>query len=167
MVMRGKMPVRARAIGLAFAAIAGLGTSLTGCGTKGEETASLINSPIPPGKARLTLTRPSTILYAGVPATITLNGTKVSELASGGITLIDVPAGNNVLAASAWSYPGAFSVKLAAKAGERYALEIAPRTASFAPGALLGPVGGIIDASVNENAGAFQLQLVAADKKGA
>lgn len=58
---------------------------------------------------------------------------------------------------SAWTYPGSFSVKLNAKAGATYNLVVEPRGDSFLPGALLGPIGGAIDASVNENAGAFQL----------
>ena len=41
-----------------------------------------------------------------------------------------------------------------------YNIEEAPRSASFGPGALLGPLGGAIDASLNENAGAFQMRFV-------
>jgi len=121
-------------------------------------TAALASKPIPPGNARVSITRQSTILYAAAPATITLNGNKVADIGPGGSALVDVPAGPNVLAVSAWSYPGQFSVKLNAVAGQKYALEVAPRSDSFAPGMLLGPVGGVIDASVNENAGAFEMK---------
>jgi len=70
-----------------------------------------------------------------------------------------MPAGTNLLAASTWSYPGEFSVKLDAEAGKTYALEVAPRAASLAPSILLGPIGGLIDASANENAGAFEMKI--------
>ncbi len=87
-------------------------------------------------------------------------GPAVADIAVGSSAVIDVPAGPNVLAASAWSYPGSFSLKLNAKPGATYALNVEPRGDSFVPGALLGPIGGAIDASVNENAGAFQLTVV-------
>ncbi len=44
--------------------------------------------------------------------------------------------------------------------GVTTSVEVAPRSASFGPGALLGPLGGAIDASLNENAGAFQIRFV-------
>ena len=134
---------------------------LSACGSSGPtpgETAALAAAPLPAGKARVTITRVSTLLYAGAPATITLNGQKVADISSGGSAVIDVPAGESVLAASAWSYPGEFKVRLNAVAGQRYALDVAPRSASFGPGTLLGPIGGALDASVNENAGAFELK---------
>jgi hypothetical protein len=124
----------------------------------------LASSPVPPGKARLTITRTSDLLYMGAPATIKVNGKKAADLALGASTIIDIAPGQNVISASAWSYPGTFSVKLAAKPGQRYGVEVAPRSDSFVP-AMLAPVGGIIDASINENAGAFQLRFV--DVKGA
>ena len=130
-----------------------------GCGTTGTETASLARTPIPADKARVTLVRPSTIIYAGVPATVTVNGKQVANLATGGQTVFDIAPGQNVIAASAWSYPGTFSIKLNAKPGATYALKVEPRTDSFVPGMLFGVIGGAIDASVNENAGAFQLSV--------
>jgi len=51
-------------------------------------------------------------------------------------------------------------VKLAAKPGQRYAVKVEPRSESYLPGATLGIIGGMIDASANENAGAFKLRLV-------
>ncbi len=139
---------------------------VSACGSDGKETAALALTPVPPGKARVTIVRPSTLVYAGVPATVTLNGQKVADIASGGQAIVDVPAGQNVLAASAWSYPGQFSVKLNAIAGQKYALDVAPRASSLGPGMLLGPVGGAIDASVNENAGAFELKLAGTGAAG-
>ncbi len=142
--------------------LAGLSAALSGCGGGGDlATASLQAGPLAAGKARVAITRPSSIVYAAAPATITLNGQKVADIAAGSSAVIDVPAGANVIAASAWSYPGSFSVKLNAKAGATYNLLVEPRGDSFLPGALLGPIGGAIDASVNENAGAFQLTSAA------
>lgn len=135
--------------------------AVTGCASTSEvETAALARTPIAPGKARVTIKRTNEILYAGAPATITLNGQNAASVAVGGSAVVDVPAGNNVLTASAWSYPGEFSVQLNAVAGQTYALEVAPRSASFGP-SLLGPVGGLIDSSANGNAaGAFEIRGV-------
>jgi hypothetical protein len=147
---------------------------LTACGGGTDlQTASLQAGPLTAGKARVAITRVSGIMYSAAPATITVNGQKVADVAAGSSVVFDVAAGQNVIAASAWSYPGNFSVKLNAKAGQTYSLAVEPRTDSMLPGALLGPIGGPIDASVNENAGAFQLTLVpgaaaaAASPKGA
>ena len=57
-------------------------------------------------------------------------------------------------------------MRLDAKAGQTYAVEVSPRGDSFLPGALLGPIGGMIDSASNENAGAFQLKLASAGKAG-
>lgn len=121
----------------------------------------LASSPVPPDKARLTIVRSEELLYMAVPATIEINGKKAADLANGASTIIDIAPGDNVISASAWSYPGTFSVKLAAKPGQRYAVKVEPRTESYLTGATFGIVGGIIDASVNENAaGSFTLRLV-------
>jgi hypothetical protein len=156
---------RARARALPALALA---LALAACGTSGMENASLANTPVPAGKARLTVTRVSTLLYAAAPASLTLNGAPAAELAAGGGSILDVPAGPVTLAVSAWSYPGTFSVRLAPKAGQTIALVIEPREASLASGTLLGPLGGLFDASVNENAGAFQIRVVegAGDEEG-
>lgn len=124
----------------------------------------LATAAVPAHKARLTITRTNDLLYMGAPATIKINGRKTADLGLGASTIIDIAPGANVISASAWSYPGTFSVKLDAKPGQRYAVKVEPRSDSFLP-AMLAPVGGIIDASVNENAGAFQLRFV--DVKGA
>jgi hypothetical protein len=127
--------------------------------------AELATRPVPPNKARLTITRTEEVLAMAVPATIEINGKKAADLGNGASTIIDIAPGANVISVSHWSWPGTFSVKLAAKPGQRYAVEVSTRSASLLPGVMLGPVGGIIDASVNENAGAFQLRFV--DVKGA
>ena len=106
----------------------------------------------------MTITRPSTLLYAGCPASITLGGQKIADIASGGKAVVDIPVGEAVLAASCWSYSGQFSVKLKAAAGQNYALEVAPRSGSFGP-SLLGPIGAALEASVTENAGAFEMKI--------
>lgn len=149
------------AVHAVVAAFAGL--ALVGCagGPSLEETASLAAAPVPADKARVVVERPSAMLYAGAPATIELNGQKVASVWSGGSAAFDVPIGANKIAASAWSYPGTWTLPLNATAGQTYKLIVEPRGASFGPG-LLGPIGGAIDAASNDNAGAFQMRVASA-----
>ena len=144
-------------------AAAALLLTVHGCASNNAiDTAALAQTPIPAGKARVTITRTSDMLYAAAPATITLNGQTVASISTGGTAIVDVPQGNAVLAASAWSYPGEYKVTLNAVAGQNYALEVAPRSASFGP-SLLGPVGGMMDSSANGNAGAFEMRIAEKD----
>lgn len=122
------------------------------------ETSALAKAPIPQGKARVTVTRPSTVLYVGSPATISLNGQSVADVGSGGSAVFDVPAGANVISVSALLYPGEYKLKLDAASGQTYALEVGPRDASIGPAVLFGVVGGAIDAAANENSGMFEIR---------
>jgi hypothetical protein len=115
--------------------------------------------PIPRGKARLTLTRVSGMLYSGVQASVTINGQQVAGLWAGSSSTVEIAPGANVVSVDGWSYPGSWTVDLSAKAGQSYAIEISPRGESYAFG-MFGLVGGVIDASANKNAGAFQMRLV-------
>ena len=86
---------------------------------------------------------------------------EVTDIAAGGTTYIDVPAGRKAtVAVYSWSYPGKFSLNIKAKPGARYTVEISPREESFVANAVLGIAGAIIDASVNENGGAFKLRFL-------
>ncbi len=130
-----------------------------GCASNSAvDTAALAQTPIPAGKARVAITRTSDVLYAAAPATITLNGQNVASISTGGTAVVDVPPGNAILAASAWSYPGEYKVTLNAVAGQHYAVVVSPRSASFGP-SLLGPIGGMVDSSANGNAGAFEMRV--------
>ena len=152
------MTLQNLAKGAVFAAI----LVLAGCGSDGKETAALALTPVPAGKARFTITRASTIVYSGCPATILHGAGKVADIANGAQTVFDVAAGETEITASCWSYPGKFAVKFKTEAGRTYALEVAPRQASAGTAVLFGAIGGAIDASVNENAGAFELKAASA-----
>ncbi len=116
------------------------------------------------GQARLTISRVSGVLYAGAPATVKVNGQTVADIWAGSATVVPVPAGRVKVSVEAWSSPGAYTVDLDVKEGAGYALEIAPRQESFLPGALLGPIGALIDASNNEGkSGPFRLRVVTQD----
>lgn len=140
-------------------------------GPSAEETAAMATAPIPSDKARVMIERKGSLLYAAAPATIELNGQKVASVGPGGSAVFDVPSGANVIAASAWSYPGTLPLEpraceransadesLDAKGGETYKIIVELRGASFGPG-VLGPIGGAIDAASNEIAGADEIRV--------
>jgi hypothetical protein len=139
---------------------------LAGCaGTAETPSAGLADGapkagdPIPRGKARLTLTRVSGMLYSGVQASVKINGQQVAGLWAGSSSTVDIAPGANVVSVDGWSYPGSWTVDLNAKAGQTYAIEISPRGDSYVFG-MFGLVGGVIDVSANKNAGAFQMRVV-------
>lgn len=112
------------------------------------------------GGAKLTLTRVSGLQYAGVPATVTVNGKKVASLWGGASSTVDIAPGANTITVDAWSYPGSWTLNLNAKAGGRTTIEISPREGSAAT-AMLGPVGAAIEASSKKKqGGAFQARIV-------
>jgi hypothetical protein len=158
---------RLEAVSRAFVVFGTAASLLAGCaGTAETPSAGLAADgapkaadPIPRGKARLTLTRVSGMLYSGVQASVKINGQQVAGLWAGSSSTVDIAPGANVISVDGWSYPGSWTVDLSAKAGQSYAIEISPRGDSFAFG-MFGLVGGAIDVSANKNAGAFQMRVV-------
>ncbi len=163
-----------RFLAMACTAMACCIVAILAAGCAGTETASAglaaeaaAKAPerVPAGKARLTLTRVSGVLYVGTPATVKINGEQVASLWAGSSSTVDIAPGANSVSVDAWSYPGFWKVDLNAKAGQAYAIEISPRGSSYVP-SLLGPVGGAIDAAANENAGAFQMRVLSGQDNG-
>ena len=73
------------------------------------------------------------------------------------------------MSVSAWSTPGASTVKVTLKAGQTAALAISPRSASVGAAVLLGPLGGLPsavgatlsnDGSTDASGGAFDVRVV-------
>ena len=139
--------------------------ALASCGTSGVQNAELATSVVPKTSARFKITRTNNFLYVGTAASVEVNGKKVTDIAAGGTTYIDIPAGRKAtVAVYSWSYPGKFSLNIKAKPGARYTVEITPLEESFVANAVLGIAGAIIDTSVNENGGAFKLRFLSRSK---
>lgn len=80
-------------------------------------------------------------------------------IASGGKVLVDISAGQTTATASGFGFPGIYTVKFNAEPGRTYTLAVSPRGESYIPMAAFGFVGSAVDALVNENGGAFQIQV--------
>ena len=132
--------------------------ALVGCAA-GAPLPTLMNEPVPVGKSKLTITRADEFLYLAVDARIDVNGVRVTQLGRGQAYSRILEPGATVVTTDAWGHPGRFSVSFIAKPDTEYLLGIEPRGDSFLPGALFGLVGAAIDASINENSGAFQIAI--------
>jgi hypothetical protein len=147
------------AVAAAFMLAACASTMPSDGATPGGGASGTASGAIRAGQARLKLTRVSSILYAGAPATVKVNGNEVASVSAGSTSEVDIAPGASKVTVEAWSYPGTWTVNINAKAGQTYVLEIKPREASFGP-SMLGPIGGAMDAGANKNAGAFEMRLV-------
>lgn len=112
------------------------------------------------GQARLKLTRVSGVLYMGAQANVRVNGQEVANLWRESSTTVNLSPGANVITVGALLHPGVWTINLNAKPGATYAVEISPRVESYAPVLIAGLAGSMVDAAVNENAGAFQMRLL-------
>jgi hypothetical protein len=137
-----------------------LGLMLCGCAGAGGDRASLMTSALPAGKGRVVLERTNETLHAATPASTSINGSKVADVAPGARQVVDVAPGPAKLTVEAWSYPGSYTIPLDVRAGETLRIEIAPRPAT-GPSVVLGPIGGLVDKDDNGNGGAFTARQVA------
>lgn len=132
---------------------------LSACGTTGPVNVSALSEPVPAGKARIVVTRNSSLLYLGAAVDVRSNGAKIASLGRGGSVVHDIPKGQNTLSVSTPTAPGQFVVNFNAKAGQTYNFEISPRSGALITGSLWGMAGDAINASVSEQSGYFQIEL--------
>lgn len=116
-------------------------------------------APVPAGKARLVMSRPSGMQYMAVAASVKVNGSEVASLYGGNTQTVDIATGNLTITVDASTYPGSWTEQLAAKAGTTYQIEVGPREGSGATAVLFGAIGGAIEAQNNPKSGLFQWTL--------
>jgi ABC-type Fe3+-hydroxamate transport system substrate-binding protein len=132
---------------------------LSACGTTGPVNLSALNEPIPADKARIVVTRNSSLLYLAAAADVRSNGAKIASLGRGGSIVRDVPKGQNTLSVSTPTAFGQFTVNFNAKAGQTYNFEVSPRSGALITGSAWGMAGDAINASISEQSGYFQIDL--------
>lgn len=138
----------------------------SGCGTTTSENTSLAGTKLHGSKARIKIYRTQELLSSGVAARVQLDGRQIASLGIGGSTLVDVSAGSHTIVVDGWGYSNAYKMTLQAKPGIHYALEVSPRSEAAAAAALFGFVGMVVEASVNQNGGPFQVRIVEAKAMG-
>ncbi len=132
---------------------------LSACGTTGPVNLSALNEPVPAGKARIVVTRNSSLLYLAAAVDVRSNGSKIASLGRGGSVVQDIPKGQNTLSVSTPTAFGQFTVNFNAKAGQTYNFEVSPRSGALLTGSAWGMAGDAINASVSEQSGYFQIDL--------
>ena len=142
------------------------GALVAGCGTTADENAPLAASKVHGPKARLKIYRPQEFVNSAVAARVQIDGRQIASLGNGGSTSLDVSAGSHKIVVDGWNHPNAYTITLHAKAGMAYVLEVSSRTEPVAAGILFGLVGSLVEASVNENGGPFQVRVAEAKPLG-
>lgn len=133
--------------------------SLAACGNMSAENAELAKAPLTGGNARIKIYRTQEYIAAAGSARVKLNGKQIADMGIGGSTIRDVPAGSHQIAVDHWGHPNVYAISLKAKPGTLYTLEVSPRTDAAIAG-MFGLVGSMVEASVNENGGTFQIRVV-------
>jgi hypothetical protein len=111
---------------------------LAGCATDASPQAALAMAP---GQAGITISRSNGLLYMGVPASVDVNGERVTSLAVGQSYSGAVRPGPAVLTVSAWSSPGQSSYRFTVEPGKSYRFIVSPRTNNIVAGAAFGLIG--------------------------
>lgn len=132
---------------------------LGACGTTGTVNLTQLNEPVPTGKARIMVTRGTSLLYLAAVVDVRSNGSKIASLGRGGSVVYDISKGKNTLSVSTPTAFGQYVVNFDAKSGETYDFEVSPLGGALVSGSLWGMAGDAINANVSEQSGYFKITL--------
>lgn len=125
----------------------------SGCASLPAER-GVVTSPesfsVPPGSAKVVITRNMDALYMGVKARVTINEKIVAELWRGESYAGAFSPGKLNISVDVWSAPKRTAVQLSATADTEYALEIAPNSGNTGSGALAAGLFGVVGAVVHD-----------------
>lgn len=133
---------------------------LSACGTTAELTQADLAAPVPPGQARIIISRDKSFMYGGGAATVSVNGDEVASLGTGGGASIAITPGKIRLSVKTPMTVGKFTIVFDAKAGKTYKFMVSPRTGEYWTGGFFGVIGDAVNASVSEQSGYFQIDKV-------
>lgn len=137
-----------------------LGAGLSGCAQGIAENAELASKPLAKSQTRLKIFRSEAYVAGAVSARVKIDGRQIAEIDNGGSKMLDLAAGKHEIVVDSWQHPNVYKLDLDAKPGTMYVLEIAPREEVAAAGVLLGVVGMLAEAAVNENGGTWSIRVV-------
>ena len=116
-----------------------------------------LNKPIKPGYSRLTIKRENKNQAAASKAHIHVNGKSVAKLPNGKATIYDVKSGGTTVSVTAFMVAGRWSMTFDAEPGASYLIGVTPKLAHFG-------IPSIIVPSINEDSGAFKMNLIKQEK---
>ncbi len=137
---------------------------LAACGTTTPLSLSQVNEPIPAGKARVVITRDTSLLYMAAAADVRLNGTKIASLGRGGSAVHDIAKGRNTLTVSTLGSFGQYTTTFDAAPQKSYEFLVSPRKEAMGVGAAFGLIGDAVSASNNDQSGYFQINPKSAEQ---
>lgn len=95
-------------------------------------------------------------MFRAIPADVKVNGREVASVWKDSSTAVDISAGTNIIEIGNWQHPGVWKTTLNVKPSSTYTIEISPRGEGYAVALVGGLAASLVDAAINENAGAFQ-----------
>ena len=128
--------------------------SLAACATA---TLEAQNQTQDPRQARIYFLRESSLLYVAGAPTVRVNGQEVGRVGSGSYFFVDRPPGQYAVTLDTPLVPGRFAATVNVKAAGTYYLKVAPRAEHWFIGAAAGVVGQVLEASIQENSGAYSI----------
>ena len=132
---------------------------LCACGSTGAENAALLNQPLNRGNARIKIVRTEGFIAGARGARVKVDGKQVADLGTGGSTVLDVAAGGHEIMVDLWDHPNVYKLKLDAKPGMLYTLEVSARSEAAVAG-MFGVAGILAESAANQNGGVFQIRVV-------
>lgn len=128
-------------------------TFSSGCASLPAER-GVVTSPesfsVPPGSAKIVISRNTDALAMGAKARVTINGKMVAELWRGESYAGAFVPSRLVISVDAWGAPKSTVIQLTAAADTEYALEIAPNSGNMGSGALAAGLFGVVGAVVHD-----------------
>jgi hypothetical protein len=94
-----------------------------------------------PGQATIIITRLGGLLYAGVPASVDINGSRVADLGPGQFYSGAVRPGQLIVTVSAGSAPGQSVYRFNVEPGKSYRFVVAPHSNNTVAGTASGSLG--------------------------
>lgn len=129
-----------------------LALTLTACAGGANPPQTTIDTVPPAGKALITISRSTDLLYFAVPARVDLNGMRSASLSRGETFATVVDPGQITITTDAWSAPGRSTIRFNTQPDKHYRIEISPNGGAMWSGAALGLVGQAMEGN-----GPFQL----------
>lgn len=135
-----------------------LSVTACACGSTIAENAALADKPLQASTARLKIYRAEGFVGMGAGARVRVDGREVADIGSGGSTIIDVASGSHDIVVDSQGHPNVYTLKLDAKPGMMYSLEVSVREEAAVAG-MFGAVGMLAEAASNENGGTFKVRV--------
>lgn len=132
---------------------------LSGCAATGPKYQQTVyaTQPVPEDNARIYFLRESAYLAGARAAPLFIDGDAIDKIANGGFIVVDVTPGLHEISSQVWDWPGRYAINAKFEAAKSYYIQVSVREESRGHLYSLGLIGGLIEASLADDRGLFQL----------